>query len=38
MNRDLNNPYLPIEEEIIGMLHEKYDATDNETIEEADVA
>ena len=33
---DLNNSYIPIEEEIIGMLDGKDDATDNEPIEEVD--
>ena len=33
---DLNNPYIPIEEEIIGMLDEINDAIDNEHVEEVD--
>ena len=33
---DLNNPYLPIEEEIIGILDDKYNAIDNELIEIVD--
>ena len=33
---DLNNPYTPIKEEIIGMLDERGDAADNEPIEEVD--
>ena len=33
---DLNNPYIPIEEEIISMLNERDDAVDNEPIEGVD--
>ena len=33
----LNNPYIPIEEEIIDMLDERDDATNNEFIEEVTV-
>jgi hypothetical protein len=33
---DLNNPYIPIEEEIIGMLDKGDDATNNEPIENVD--
>ena len=33
---DLINPYIPIVEEIIGMLDERHDAFDNEPIEEVD--
>ena len=31
---DLNNPYILIEEEITGMLDERNDVVDNESIEE----
>jgi hypothetical protein len=34
---DLNNPCVPIKEEIISMLDEEDDATDNEPIEEVDI-
>ena len=33
---DLSNPYMPIEEKIIGMLDERDDAIDNEHVEEVD--
>ena len=33
---DLNNPYIPTEEEIIGMLDEIDDVADNEPNEEID--
>jgi hypothetical protein len=33
---DPNNPYIPIKEEIIGMLDGRGDAVDNEPIEEVD--
>jgi hypothetical protein len=33
---DLNNPYIPIEEEIIHTLDKRDDAVDNEPIEEVD--
>ena len=33
---DLNNPYIPPKEEIIGMFIGEGDATDNDLIEEAD--
>jgi hypothetical protein len=33
---DLNNPYIPIQEEIIGMLDKEDDATNNEPIEKVD--
>jgi hypothetical protein len=33
---DLKNPYIPIEEEIIGMLDGRGDAIDNEPIEKVD--
>lgn len=33
---DLNNSYVLIEEEIIGILDERNDATDNEPIKEID--
>ena len=33
---DLNNLYIPIEEEIISMLNERDNATNNEPIEEVD--
>jgi hypothetical protein len=36
MEFDPNNPYIPIEEEIIGMLDERNDVVDNESIEEFD--
>ena len=31
---DINNPYVPVEEEIIGMLDERDDATNNIPLEE----
>ena len=34
---NLNNPYLPTKEEIIGMLDDKDNATNNEPIEEVDI-